>query len=262
MRIFVVIGFLNIMAILSAEPSLKIRVVEGRPIADQVFVNGCGPYTFLIDTGAQTNQIESSLAPRLGLRTLNRLEMFTVAGTKWLASGRASEIRLGVAVARDQEFLFSGLTEVRRLSPGIQGILGQEFLANFDYLLDFRGRKIRFGAIETKDPRIEAGRIGGRMAVFTSLGELILDSGIDTVLLYSRPQTEASVRLVTSAGETAVKIVRNSRLMIEEHEYRLRRIAYVPPVAGHGQGLLPASLFDSVFVCNSGNYIIANPSVS
>jgi hypothetical protein len=38
------------------------RVEDGRPVVNGVFVNGRGPYRFLVDTGSNVNLIETDLA--------------------------------------------------------------------------------------------------------------------------------------------------------------------------------------------------------
>ena len=38
------------------------RVRDGRPIVDGVYVNGHGPYRFLVDTGTMRNLIDADLA--------------------------------------------------------------------------------------------------------------------------------------------------------------------------------------------------------
>src|SRR5579862_8304020 len=46
---------------------VKLQVREGRPIVDGVYVNGHGPYRFLLDTGANVNLIETGLARKIGM---------------------------------------------------------------------------------------------------------------------------------------------------------------------------------------------------
>ena len=54
-----------------------------------------------------------------------------------VAGSRIAKISLGSATASTQEILFSRLEGPHALSAEINGVLGQEFLTHFDYLLDF-----------------------------------------------------------------------------------------------------------------------------
>ena len=47
--------------------AVTLEVRDGRPFVNGVFVNGHGPYRFLIDTGANMNLIESDLAEKMSL---------------------------------------------------------------------------------------------------------------------------------------------------------------------------------------------------
>jgi hypothetical protein len=49
------------------QPFVKLEILGGRPVVSRVFLNGQGPFRFLLDTGAQSNQVETSLARKLGL---------------------------------------------------------------------------------------------------------------------------------------------------------------------------------------------------
>ena len=40
------------------QPTLKLQVIAGRPVVDGVYLNGQGPYRFLLDTGTQVNMLK------------------------------------------------------------------------------------------------------------------------------------------------------------------------------------------------------------
>src|ERR1700722_8909365 len=75
-----------------SESSVTLHITMGRPVVDSVFLNGEGPFRFLIDTGAQSNQIEASIARQLRLTPTFRTEMATVAGTIAVPGGRIAEV--------------------------------------------------------------------------------------------------------------------------------------------------------------------------
>src|ERR1700685_4434566 len=89
--------------------SIRLNTIAGIPVVDGVFLSGHGPYRFLLDTGAQTNQVEASIARKIGLATTFQVKMATAAGVIPVDGGRVAEVSLGSASASSQEFLFTTL---------------------------------------------------------------------------------------------------------------------------------------------------------
>src|SRR5579863_9819906 len=128
------ICFLIIATALRADTGLQ--MIEGFPVVDGVYINGHGPYRFLVDTGAQTNEVDRKLARSIGLHAEYQSELATPTGATLVGGGRGIEVALSPVRAGDQEFLYTDLRGARQVSANIQGVLGEEFLARFDYLLD------------------------------------------------------------------------------------------------------------------------------
>ena len=238
----------------SATAPVKLRIMGGRPVVENVFLNGHGPYRFLIDTGAQTNQVEAGLAKELGLRPSFQVELDTSAGATNVPGGSIENVTLGTAEAAHQEFLFSNLDGVHALSPEIRGILGQQFLTHFDYLLDLRRHELTFG-VTSGGLRTSFHLIEGRMAIATNHGNLVLDSGTDTMLLFHEAASpsksiRASAGLIASVSET-----RTVELKVGEKIYR-PSVVSAQGNAMPEDGLMPASLFHAVYVSNSEGYVI------
>jgi hypothetical protein len=237
--------------------AVKLQIVDGRPVVDGVFVNGHGPYRFLLDTATTLNHIEAGLARSIGLTASFRTELTSSVGRTIVTGGEGIEVRLEDAVAGDQKFLFAGLNVVHQLASGIHGILGQEFLARFDYRLDLRGKQLEFGSQERHGHRAPFRLTSGRPTVTTSLGDLVLDSGAASVILFGvRAEGSAGGFIRTLAGSQMVGMVYR-RLAIEG-----RRVWSGDAVALDGQtepgvaGLMPLSLFRSVYFCNSSGYAV------
>jgi hypothetical protein len=246
----------------AAERGLPVEVRSGRPIVQGVYLNGNGPYRFLLDTGSQTNIVDPELALSIGIVPSFRVEVSTSNGQTTAAGGRATEVRLGPVSAPTQEFLLMPLDAVRAAAPGVRGVLGQEFLGNFDYLLDLRGRQLSFRAPPARGGvRAPTETVNGRMMIVTSLGAMVLDSGADNLILYrggSLPGARSSLR--TSSGASAALVVTPRQLSIQGHTFGEREaIAILRPEAAAEEGLLPVSTFEAIFVCNSEKYVILNP---
>jgi hypothetical protein len=228
----------------------------GRPIVDQVFINGQGPYRFLLDTGAQTNQLQAALARKLSLQPSFRAALDTTAGTTLVKrGGTVSRVSLGAATAINQKFLFTELEAVRMLSPGIQGVIGQEFLSHFDYLLDFGNRRLTFGEAAPEGLKMETRVIDGRPAIKTSEGELVLDSGTDAAILQRGGfGEEGTIR--TASGSAAVRVLGNLRIRIGGREYRPEMTLFAPQSLLEGDGELPACMFRELYISSSGHYVV------
>src|SRR5712671_4844991 len=87
----------NANSLPSSAGLVRISIVGGKPIADGVYLNGSGPYRMLLDTGAQTNQVDASLAHKLSLRPSFQITMATVSGTKQVAGDHSVSVSLGSA---------------------------------------------------------------------------------------------------------------------------------------------------------------------
>jgi hypothetical protein len=241
--------------------SVKISILSGRPVVSQVFLNGQGPFRFLLDTGAETNQVDAALARKLGLTATFQVELQTASGATHSRGGRVSHVSLGSAEASNQEFLFTNLDGLHTLSPDLQGILGQEFLAHFDYTLDFHEHRLTFGPAPGAATHMPVRLVDGRMALSTSLGELVLDSGTDSLILFRSAVQPATGQIRGSSGETAAaSLERLSELRIGGRVYRLAKTAVEPQPGAHEAGLLPASLFRALFISNSGGYVVVDPA--
>lgn len=245
--------------------SIKMMVMAGKPVLDGVFLNGHGPYRFLLDTGSQSNQLDSTLARKLGLAATLQLDLQTPSGEATVPAGRVSKVtlgpvRAGAAEAGDQEFLFIRFDNLSTLPPDIRGILGQEFLAHFDYLLDFQHHRMTFQEPPVTGLQIGFRLISGRMAVSTSLGDLVLDSGAEMLFLFRASNRAPSAQVIGATGaRIAVSYETAPEVRIGGHRYRPAQAEYRPVPAAEEAGLLPANLFHAIFICNSRQYVVFDP---
>jgi hypothetical protein len=252
----------NARALQAPDGSIRLNTISGIPVVDGVFLNGRGPYRFVLDTGGQTNQVEESLAQKIGLARTFQVKMATAAGVIPVAGGRVAEVSLGSASASNQEFVFTTLDGPHVLSAEIKGVLGQEFLAHFDYLLDFAKHRLVFG-----EPAPEGGsRVGFETidscpAIETSEGRLVLDSGANSTILFrSAPPAADGSTIRTASGTASVSTIQGLRLKIGGREYRPAKAAAIPRVLLKGDGLLSATLFRAIYISNSSKYVILDPS--
>jgi hypothetical protein len=138
-----------------AEPevfAVPFRVVENTLIVLPVRVNGAGPFDFALDTGSGDSAIDRKLAEQLGLPVsgrsphigiLERVDTLLVhAGT--VSAGKGAVCNLDLAVRENMH------GSVLRVS----GILGEDYLKQFDLMIDNRHHFIVF------DPRSRSLALG------------------------------------------------------------------------------------------------------
>lgn len=251
-----------------------------------VFVNGEGPFRFAVDTGSESSLIDSLLAGKLGLQPTERVEIVTVAGVRALPTGPAT-LRLGSFDIHVTDLTWmdakSYLSRVR-----LDGILGQDVLSGFNYLLDYDRHKLILSGLDHETTGIGGSKLpcrvtGSRCEIrvplsiqgqleATSEAVLLLDSGAEclTLLNTKAQQFEGmldrrrleSVSLLTHSGPTQQafsaiipKLLVAGRMLME---------ASVVMVRGRkeetGDGLLPTSLFRSVYFSNATATVILNPA--
>jgi hypothetical protein len=232
--------------IITAAPlfgEVKMQVRDGRPIVDGIYVNGHGPYRFLVDTGANVNLIEMGLAGKMGMNATFQVDLASAAGKTATQGSDGNEVVLDAVKAEGQKFLFSGLEAIHHLSPDIQGVLGQWFLFQFDYTLDLRGKRLEFGKQDRNGMRSRFRMVNARPVVSTSLGDLALDSGSARLVLFGVQADVGSSfkgQLRTIAGSQQIGMASRKRLIIEGRRIWDGDAVAIPnrPEAGV-DGLLP-----------------------
>ena len=242
------------------QPTLKLQVIAGRPVVDGVYLNGQGPYRFLLDTGTQVNMVEAGLAKKLGLAATSERELLTPSGSSHVQGGTVGKVSLGPVEAEGQEFLFTNFDAEHTLSSGIRGILGQEFLAHFDYMLDFQHHGLTFGAVAAEGAHVPVKVVYGCMTVATNQGDLLLDSGADMLFLFRNSVGATTAQVRASSGLSApVSVDRAPELRIGERKYSPANAEYRAVADAPEAGLLPTSLFHAIFVSNSERYVVFDP---
>ncbi|HEV3091813.1 MAG TPA: aspartyl protease family protein [Candidatus Cybelea sp.] len=109
-----------------------------------VFVNACGPFAFILDTGAALCLVTRSLASEVGIVASVTQQGHGAAGAVTLGIGSADSITLGDASARG---VWVGITdELLRIAAAIgarvDGALGYEFLRDFHLSIDYKSQNV------------------------------------------------------------------------------------------------------------------------
>jgi hypothetical protein len=238
----------------------KIQVRDGRPVVDGIYVNGHGPYRFLVDTGTNVNLIEAGIATKIGMNATFQVDLESAAGKIPTQGSDGNEVALGSVKAAGQKFLFLRMEAIHNSSPDIQGVLSQWFLSRFDYTLDLLSKRLEFGKQDLPGTRTPFEMINGRPVISTSLGALALDSGTNRLVLFRVYPDSALGRLgelQTLAGSQRIGFVSSKPLIVEGRKIWNGDAVAMPGRTEPGvDGLMPFSFFKTIYVCNSEGYVV------
>lgn len=264
-----------------AESGIHFRLVHNTLIVVSLLSDQKESIDFVFDTGADTTVIDPSILPRLLFVPLGRIQQTTLSGVQLVPRGLIRSLSVGSMRVDDVPVLVQDLTELRKLDPQIEGIAGQNFIAHFNYLIDYRKHLLRIeqdheirDAIDGVHVSIEAAE--NRMFVVAdghAFGRaklnLLLDSGADSVVLL--PVASQALRIPeqeivlesTSSGHVGLKSGLIYDLTVGS--MRLRNLlAVLPAVEPHeqiGDGILPTVLFQTIYVNNHEGFAVFDPGV-
>jgi predicted aspartyl protease len=261
---------------LQGQPEIHFRLVRDTVIVISLMANDQGPFAFVFDTGADTTIVDPSLAGKLSLAPLRHIQQNTLAGMQTVPVSLVDTLAAGTTQANGLPVLIQDLSELRKLDPHIEGIVGQDFLSRFNYLLDYRKRCLRFErddeirsaidgdrlAMERRDRRMIVPvemRAGGVAKV-----RLLLDSGANSLVLMRKSSqalkipAQANGLETTSSGQVGVQVGIIQALTVGSQEFRNISVAVtaLEPTAQIGDGLMPMALFRVLYVNNREGFVV------
>jgi Aspartyl protease len=271
--------------------SVPFHVVNRHQIIVAVSVNHSGPYDFLLDTGTQMTIADPSLAAQLHLSTRGQAEVasvgFSASATftdlDWLAAGSHAVTR--------QKALVYDLKNLQTAGLKIQGVLGEDFLEQFDMLIDnahnllcldesgamraeVKGQHIALlapGQTQNGAPLPKSLVVSVRLSDGMRPVRLKLDSGANVSFLYNASEymalgafrgvslqggADGAQRTFTALPPQNVKIgsVELSKVLF----VTLVGVQKDPPTSDF-DGLLTLGLFRRVFVDHTDHYAVFEP---
>jgi Aspartyl protease len=188
-----------------------------------VSVGGAGPFPFLVDTGSSHTVIADALMTRLGLSAVAKAAVVSASGQSMRPVVRLESTAVGSAV-RDG-LLASVLPSDRFIALGadVQGVLGQDFLATFDYTLDYARRELTWKAEAgsgTPAARLSLTPDAGRFLVALPQGagrgvvRLVPDSGSAALVIFDRRKVSSgALRLMPAEGRARMNGVSGDRIV-------------------------------------------------
>jgi len=112
-----------------------------------VTINGRGPYQFLLDTGANTSCVSPRLVEELSLEPGPPAMVHTVVGVRERPSFVIDELRVG---KRNRRRVRAPALPLK--GPGVDGVLGVDWLRGQRLVLDFKTRAIEITSSRADQP--------------------------------------------------------------------------------------------------------------
>jgi hypothetical protein len=296
-RLFVLLAFATFLPAIAETPeqtasatnivTTKIKLDDLSMIIVPVSINGSGPYDFLLDTGSAKTMVDQKLADELGLPRSGEKTVHGMLATAQMSVVHVDSLSVAGATVAGGEIFSSDHPPT--VTSKVRGVLGEDFLQNFDLLIDYRHQNIRLEtplgpmaetAVGEHLPLQLNGVLHGqpthnRLVVSAHIPELgdspillLLDSGTnhptlfrDSMGLGAAQQQSMHVgsfnQWVSSSATT--RTVRSLSLggnsLSDLTVVAISRRAEVDT-----DGLVPTSLFHSIFISHQGKFAILNPS--
>jgi predicted aspartyl protease len=255
--------------------SVPLSVYDGGAIVVAVTIGGEGPFRFLLDTGSTRSAMTARLARQLRSPVVAQTSMVTPAGrgarnvafVRDLRVGRALQVSVAALVVPDDALPHAG---------GLDGLLGQDVLANRSYTIDYPRHELVWhvgGTAHVPGHRLPLTVTNGLF--FVSLPtmdraaepvRLLADSGADTLVLFGGADW-----LTVTATSMGTGVLRTSAGLQVGHHLRLDQLdlggvvlrnpsalllTEREPTGLLGDGLLPLHLFARVTFDAAGPALI------
>ena len=254
----------NFAVITGSHQGEPIRMINGYPVVS-AFLNNRGPFRMLLDTGATRCALRPTVAARLGLVAKCRILLTTVSGEQMVPSAQMT-VHLPSSKGLNAEVLIYDLPALDRLESPVDGLLGQSFLAQGPYLIDYRAKRLWLG----NTAQAQAQRLSLLLPVEFSYGRpivlvrtssraepfrLILDSGVSCLLFRCANRCpdlleSGTLRAVSNAGVVEVRAGRLPAAFIGPIGLFGRQAILMKqsPDRGEGEGSVPLQWFSAVYV--------------
>jgi predicted aspartyl protease len=290
-RIFPTSGSLLLMALrlffqdapLLAEPPVRFELVNGQFIVVSVLINNTGAYDFMLDTGSDVTLVDPQLISRSDGVLLGNRQLETPAGSRSVSCFRIDQFQLGSKVARSLEVLALPVTSLK--GRRVSGLLGQDFLGKFNYVLDYKNKVLLFEENQELEEHLASRifntyRSAKRVLVMlppqssrSRPSLFVLDSGAQHLVLFGHQQDGLGFdlrfgyetgNLSSVTGNRTGLTSRIGFFSIGDTALNDLPVVITAETANSKSfrienGLLPTSYFRSIYFNNFKNYVSFNP---
>lgn len=271
--------------------SLPLSPVNGHLFVMDVSVNHSGPYKFLLDTGTQFTIVDSALAADLHLSNQGAANVVGAGFDESASLATLGHIAAGSHELANLDVFVYGLDRMRSIDLNVRGIVGEDFLAHFDMLIDnahailcldesgAMRRTIKGERVELLMPaQAGAGQLPRTLIVAARLSNgkrpvrLKLDSGTNAAILYDAAQflalgsfqgaslhgagSDGAQRRYGSLPPVDVKI---GALAMEKVSFLTPTGDAKNPQTGEIDGLMGVGHFRRVFIDHADRFAVLEP---
>lgn len=237
-----------------------------------VWIDGKGPFRFLLDSGASETVVGTNLAARLQIESRRGGVAQAADRMMDVQEARLTELRLGRMIRRDVPILIIPLPRFNEQNR-IEGVLGLDLFLEAPFLIDLRNRCLEpvvdasdFGGGVSLDATVGGGRIlfKVRTAKFSEEMLFALDSGASMLVLLSPRASALATRsdfieLTTASGRRRLRAGSVQMLMIGTLRLRNVRCVVMPASSAREEdGLFPINLFSNVLIDSRSNTVLVN----
>jgi hypothetical protein len=270
--------------------SVTPRFVQRTLIVIPVNINQAGPFDFMVDTGSQLTVVDPLLAAELDLKPQGTVGLVSVATYTHASITVLDTLEAASHVVEKPHVVVQDLGQIQAADSRIRGVLGENFLAHFDLLIDYEGKLLcldetsamresvrgeHIPLVPPQDPQSEL-PFTERLVVSVHLAGvgtreilLQLDTGSDGPILYAGTK-ERELRILDQATRQGANVSKAQQAfaVLPPQDMRigsrtLSRVSFVTPVSSENNvpsrqedGLLPTALFRRVFISSSDHYAI------
>ena len=277
---------------LTGAQTVRVPIGEygGKPIV-QIWLNGTGPYDFILDTGASVTLVQRQLLQQLHISAHDPVTIRAVSGGSSNQRGVVQTIGMGGIHVEHLEVDTLEPTQLYGNKRRVRGLLGENFLNHFDILIDNEQRSLTLdstsGLAETLvGERLQVSRSDGfspasppdRIVIQLTVPSFLhrpllflVDSGTDIAMLYPSPgQAWRPTQDVEQVYIRALNVIQNCQVETTTLEIGGGRFPGTPLATCKGltrgkgdlDGLLPTRVFHQLFVSHRNGYVIANPHLA
>ena len=272
---------------------LRPRLVAGALLVIPVKINQSGPFDFMVDTGSQLNVIDPELAAQLDLKSQGTVGLVATAAWSQASVAELDSLQTGSQRVLKPLVVVQDLGPIQAAAPRIRGVLGENFLAHFDVLIDYERRLLCLDEAKVMQETIRGERIplgyskhpeldlpfSERLVVSVNLSDtgtrpilLQLDSGSDGPILYAgnRELEQPLLKRAKLQGPD-VTDARRAFAVLPPQDMRLgtrivRKVPFMTPANAsqnvpdrEEDGILATALFQRVFISHSDRFVIFDP---
>ena len=258
---------------------VPMRVDENGCATVRLTINRSGPYVFVVDTGSNRTAVAPRLAARLGLRPVATTEIVTSTSAAVGSVIELEEVTIGPVTRHALPAAVLPENAVNAIGRDVDGLLGQDFLREQNYTLDYtRGRLVWHD-------RVDGDRGAVRLSLRADEGRWLValpqdatdrhplwfvpDSGAQALVLFDRgasPRlplsplsgvTSSTVLGSSNARAFLVSSLRVGALLLRDQPAIV--VDRREPDAPEGDGLLPLSAFGRVTFVGTEQALIVYP---